>query len=141
MSSPTKLFTLALKAQKNAHAPYSGYQIGAALKLSNGQYFSGCNIENASYGGTVCAERVAIWTGLSQFPGTWIKEILVISKAKNPWPPCGMCRQVMAEFCRPDTLVHVANSQGIKKTWIFCELFPDAFSPEHLKKQTTLKRK
>ena len=128
-----ELHLLAIEAQKNAHAPYSGYLIGAALRLSNGAIASGCNIENASYGGTVCAERVAIWKALSENPGTTIAEIVVVSDAEKPWPPCGMCRQVIAEFSTKETLVHAGNLKELKSTTKFTDLFPSAFTPDHLK--------
>ena len=126
------LYQKALDARLNAHAPYSGHQIGAALVLENGHVFTGGNIENASFGATVCAERVAIWKALSEFPGQKIKEIVVVSDAPKAWPPCGLCRQVMAEFSRPVTQIHAGNLQTLQKTYSFNELFPDAFTPEHL---------
>lgn len=129
-----ELYKKALDARLKAHAPYSGHQIGAALVLENGQVFTGGNIENASYGATVCAERVAIWKAMSEFPGQKIKEIVVVSDAPKAWPPCGLCRQVMAEFAKADTQVHAGNLQTLQKSMTFSELFPDAFTPEHLDK-------
>lgn len=132
---PNKILTLfkaALKSQKNAYAPYSKYKIGSALRLKNGKVISGCNVENASYGGTVCAERNAIFHAVSSHKAQTITAILVISNEKIPWPPCGLCRQVMAEFCTKDTLVYAANPQGAWKMWSFSELMPEAFTPEHL---------
>ena len=128
-----ELHLLAVEARKNAHAPYSKYLIGAALKLSNGVVTRGCNIENASYGGTVCAERVAIWKALSENPNGKIEEIVVVSDAEQPWPPCGLCRQVMAEFSTPETLVHAGDLKEIKSTVKFKDLFPSAFTPDYLK--------
>jgi cytidine deaminase len=131
------IFLMALQARKHAHAPYSQFHIGAAVLTFDGKIFSGCNIENASYGGTVCAERVAIWKAVSDLGfsrKTKIKEICVVSDSKKPWPPCGMCRQVMAEFCEPKTKVHLANTEGIKETYQFAELLPLAFSGDLLKK-------
>lgn len=132
-----KLLKLAIQAQKKAHAPYSHYQIGAAILFENGQYTSGCNIENASYGGTVCAERVAIWNGISAFGAKKcgsIRAVCVVSDEINPWPPCGFCRQVISEFFDPkSTLVILANTKKIVRTLPFSELFPEAFTPAHLK--------
>lgn len=127
-----KLFQMALQAQKNSHSPYSKAQIGASHVMSDGSYWSGCNIENASYGGTVCAERVSIWKSISENAKGPITEILVVSSATEAWPPCGLCRQVMAEFASEGTLVHVANQKGDVKTYRFDELLPAAFTPAYL---------
>ncbi len=127
-----KLFDQAVKAQKNAHAPYSKAHIGSAVLMEDGQIFSGCNVENASYGGTVCAERVAIWKAISNGSNKVIREILVVSDADQPWPPCGMCRQVIAEFGTPETVVHTSNLKGKIKTFKFGDLFPESFNPAFL---------
>lgn len=127
-----KLFDLAVKAQKNSHAPYSDAHIGAAVLMSDGSVHSGCNVENASFGGTVCAERVAIFKAVSEGAQRQIAEILVVSTADKPWPPCGFCRQVIAEFATDKTLIHTANLKGAIKTFTFPEIFPEAFTPKHL---------
>jgi cytidine deaminase len=135
-SLKSKMTAQALKALQNAYSPYSQKKIGACLVLSNGQVYSGCNIENASYGGTVCAERVAIWKAFSENPSTEkIIEIVVASLEPSPWPPCGFCRQVMAEFSTSETLVRLVNSDQVEKTYLFKDLFPEAFRPEHLIKK------
>jgi cytidine deaminase len=106
------LLGLAIEAQKNSYSPYSKYQVGAALITEEGDIFTGTNIENASYGGTVCAERVAIWKTLSEKPRSLIKEILVLSpKGQRTWPPCGLCLQVLAEFSKPTTRVYLASQR------------------------------
>lgn len=129
----SKAAELARKFQKNAHAPYSGKNIGAAIVLKDGSIYGGCNIENASYGATVCAERVAIWKAVSEKKKIEIAEVYVVSPAGSPpWPPCGMCRQVMAEFSKPSTQVHCANAEGKAKSFSFLELFPGAFGAEYL---------
>lgn len=128
------LLKKAIEARKASYSPYSEYKVGAALKLSNGKVFSGCNIENASYGGTVCAERVAIWNALSQHPGTKIDEMVVVTDSKKAWPPCGFCRQVIAEFAHEKTKVHTANLKGIQSSFLFSELLPNSFNPSFLKK-------
>lgn len=127
-----KLFDAAVSVQKRAHAPYSGAFIGASVLMADGKIFSGCNIENASYGGTVCAERVAIWKAVSE-GSQQIREILVVSDAPSPWPPCGFCRQVIAEFATEETLVYTANLTGQMKTFTFKNLFPESFTPDFLK--------
>lgn len=128
----TKLFQAACIAQKRAHAPYSGAFIGAAVLMSDGAIYSGCNVENASYGGTVCAERVAIFKAVSEGATKQIKEVMVVSDAEKPWPPCGFCRQVIAEFATDNTVIHTANLQGKIKSFPFPEIFPEAFTPKHL---------
>jgi len=97
--------------------------------LSN--FYSGCNIENASYGGTVCAERVAILKARSEGP-IEIKELLCITESNPPWPPCGMCLQVITEFAKPNALIHIANNEGVVNTLTLEDLLPKAFSAEHL---------
>lgn len=125
----------ALAALKNAHSPYSQKKIGASVLFTNGKIFSGCNIENASYGGTVCAERVAIWKGISECGSSEkITEVVVASLEEAPWPPCGFCRQVMAEFCTEETSVRIINEKGNELSYKFKDLFPEAFKPTHLLK-------
>lgn len=128
-----KLVDIAIEARNFSHSPYSTKKIGAAIQLDNGKIYSGCNIENASYGGTVCAERVAIWKAYSEnaLP-IKIKSIAVSSDEKSPWPPCGMCRQVMAEFSAPDTEIILVNLEKKEVILKFSELFPYAFEPKHL---------
>lgn len=126
-----KLFEAACEAQKKAHAPYSHAYIGAAVLMGD-QVYSGCNVENASYGGTVCAERVAIFKGISEGANRTLKEVLVVSDAEKPWPPCGFCRQVIAEFANEQTVIHTANLEGKIKSFAFPEIFPEAFTPKHL---------
>jgi cytidine deaminase len=136
---PTKsqletLFKTAVEARKNAYAPYSGHKIGAAVRTADGKVFYGSNVENASYGGTVCAERTAIWKAVTEAAQMPIKEIMIVSDQRDPWPPCGFCRQVLAEFAAPKTKVWIADTKEVVKVFSFDELFPEAFSPEHLKK-------
>lgn len=125
----------ALLARGEAHAPYSKRRIGAALRTKDGQQFTGCNVENASYGATVCAERVAIFKAVSEGAEFPVQEIWVASDAKEPWPPCGMCRQVLAEFATPQTKIHTINPQGVVRNFIFSEIFPEAFEPSHLSRK------
>lgn len=133
--SQKELLETALLAQKHSHSPYSKMKVGAAIKLSNGKIYQGCNIENASFGGTVCAERVALWKAVSEesLPIT-VSDILVVTDAQPAWPPCGFCRQVMAEFCSPQTKIHIANPRGVEKTTTLGDLLPESFTPTHLKK-------
>lgn len=134
-SLKNKLNELAKNAMKFSYSPYSEKKIGASVLLSNGSTYSGCNIENASYGGTVCAERVAIWKAFSENASTEkIKEVVVACDETTPWPPCGFCRQIMSEFCLPDTVVRMINLSGKEVEYKFKDLLPEAFKPEHLKK-------
>lgn len=133
-SLKNQLNEAALSALNNAHSPYSKKKIGASILLTNGRIFSGCNIENASYGGTVCAERVAIWKGISECSNREkITEVVVATLEDQPWPPCGFCRQVMAEFCTEETIVRLINPAGAEVTYKFIDLLPMAFKPGHLK--------
>lgn len=128
------LFLKAKAAHKKAYAPYSKFHVGAALILSNGKSYSGCNIENASYGGTVCAERVAVWKAYSENDSkVKIRAVVVFTSQDSPWPPCGFCRQVLSEFSDKKTEVYLANSKGIAKKFLLKNLLPHAFEPEMLK--------
>lgn len=134
-SLKNKLNDLAKQAMQFSYSPYSEKKIGASLLLTNGSIYSGCNIENASYGGSVCGERVAIWKAFSENSSSEkIKEVVVASNEPEPWPPCGFCRQIMSEFCSPDTLIRLINLNGKEVEYKFKDLLPEAFKPEHLKK-------
>lgn len=128
------LFQAAKKARENSYSPYSGEKVGAAIRLKNGKIYSGCNVENSSYGATICAERTAIQTAVAaEGPKIEIVEVAVVTDHSPAWPPCGLCRQVIAEFGLNST-IHAADLKAIQSTMSFKELFPSAFTPEHLKK-------
>ncbi len=127
-----KVILAAYSAQPNAYAPYSHFMIGAAVLDAKGQIFTGCNIENSSYGGTVCAERVAIWKGISENMKLPLKAVVIVSSEKDKWPPCGLCRQVMAEFCVPDTEVYFGNNRNEFRMLSFKDLLPEAFTTQFL---------
>ncbi|MFY9383357.1 cytidine deaminase [Acetomicrobium sp.] len=93
----TELYALAKKVRENAYAPYSGFKVGAALFSESGKIYVGCNVENASYGLTICAERAAIYNAISKGERAF-KAIVICADETNPVPPCGACLQVMAEF-------------------------------------------
>lgn len=120
------LRTLAIEASKKAYSPYSKVQVGCALETSDGSVYSGCNIENASYGGTVCDERVAIFKAISE-KKTTISKIYVFTK--EGWPPCGMCRQVMSEFADAQLEVIIGNEKGDELKIKFKDLMPLTFTP------------
>lgn len=131
------LIEKAMQAQKNAYAPYSHFQVGAAIQLKNGQTFQGCNVENASYGATVCAERVAIQSAIAagalKKAGDLIR-IAVFTTSNPPWPPCGLCRQVIAEFSNPKAPCEILffNDPKVEHVRTIRDLLPDAFLPDNL---------
>ena len=135
-AQPThELYELARKSRECSYSPYSGFKVGAAVRLSDGRAFGGCNVENSSYGGAVCAERTAILKAVSESTGQiTISEVVVVTDAHPPWPPCGFCRQVIAEFGTPSTRILSTNLQGETLSNSFGELFPHAFTPANLKK-------
>jgi cytidine deaminase len=119
-----KLLRSAKKVMKNAHAPYSKFRVGAAILLSNGEIFSGCNVENASYGMTICAERTAIFSAVAQLgPKIEICAVAVTNDHRVPCSPCGACRQVIYEF-GPDATIFFAGTRGPKQAHI-TELLPE----------------
>ncbi len=120
----------ALAAREHAHAPYSGFRVGAALECEDGQVFTGCNIENATYGLTVCAERVAIFKAVSDGVRKFTR-IVVATSAESLTPPCGACRQIIWEFCG-DIPVVMVNTNGQQKTLQMKDLFPHAFDDRNL---------
>lgn len=126
------LLEAARAAHKNAYGRYSGFAVGAAIRLDNGAIFSGCNVENASYGATICAERGAICASIATGGARLIEEIVVVSDAEIPWPPCGMCRQFIAEFAAPDCSVHSVGATGNVRSWRFEELLPARFGAADL---------
>ncbi len=127
MKAPLDLFEAAQAAQGNAHSPYSGFRVGSAIRLHSGEIFGGCNVENASYGATICAERGAILSAVAARGAFQITEVLVLSAATPPWPPCGMCRQVLAEFAAPDCVVWCVGESGEGISQSFESLFPRGF--------------
>ena len=127
-----ELYKVALLTRENAHCPYSGHKVGSAIQLKDGSIYSGCNVENSSYGGTACAEQVAIQKAVSEKGKIEISEIIVVTDASSPWPPCGICRQVIAEFSTNDTQIHTSNLEGALYSFSFEELIPHSFSAEHL---------
>ena len=131
-----QLCELAIQAMQGAYAPYSGYWVGAALLCADGTVYTGCNIENASYTPTVCAERTAFFKAISD--GKRELEAIAVCGGKDgvitgAFPPCGVCRQVMREFCEDSFKVLLVNEQG----WQTCtlqELLPHSFrASEHMK--------
>ena len=120
-----KLITEAKKAREQAYAPYSNFKVGAAVLTSGGKIFTGCNIENASYGLSICAERAAIFNAVSSGHKNFIK-IAVVTDSEPPSSPCGACRQVIFEF-GDDIEVVMANLKGDIKMMKIDELLKDGF--------------
>lgn len=119
------LIEAARRARENAHAPFSHFKVGASLLTETGEIITGCNVENASYGLTMCAERVAIFKAISEGENKFEK-IVVVADTENLTPPCGACRQIIWEFCG-DIEVVLANLQNKSETFQMRELFPNAF--------------
>ena len=121
-----KLLRFAKKTMKNAHAPYSKFRVGAAILLTNGKTFAGCNVENASYGMTNCAERTAIFSAVAQLgPKIEIRAVAVVNDHGVPCSPCGACRQVIYEF-GPNATIFFQGATGLKQADI-TELLPEGF--------------
>lgn len=114
-----------------AYVPYSKFPVGASLVTKDGEFFSGCNIENASYGLANCAERTAIFKAVSEGKKEF-DYIVVTGDTDGPISPCGACRQVMAEFCEPDMPVLLTNRKGYKHETTISELLPGAFRSEDM---------
>lgn len=131
---------LALESRNHAYTPYSGFKVGAVIASSTtGNMYSGCNVENASYGATICAERNAV---LSAIAAEGIREpgakdhfdfLVVAADTENPTPPCAQCLQVLSEFCAADFPVLLANKKGILREFRFSELLPFPFDGSPLR--------
>lgn len=120
-----QLIQEAIEARKHAYSPYSRFQVGAAV-LAGGKVYRGCNVENASYGLTNCAERTAIFKAVSEGESK-IDAIAVVADTEGPVSPCGACRQVLAEFCDSQTKIYLTNLHGNTEEWTMERLLPGAF--------------
>ena len=125
-----KLFEQAGQAALHSYSPYSGFRVGAALRLANGEVVTGTNVENVSYGLTICAERSALVRAVSQFgPKIRVEAVAVANLNHAPSPPCGACRQALAEFTLPHAPVIFPTADG-ERTLTFSTLLPETFSLE-----------
>ena len=130
-----QLVSLAKEAMTHAYAPYSGYKVGAALLCGDGTVYQGCNIENASFTPTICAERTAIFKAV--YDGHWDLVAIAVCGGKDgvitgAFPPCGVCRQVMREFCGDDFVIHMVTPDGWESHTL-AEILPFSFSStEHM---------
>ena len=125
------MLDLAYEAMEKAYTPYSHFQVGACLKGESGNYYLGCNIENASYTPTNCAERTAVFKAVSEGEREF-RGIVIVCSGKNPAAPCGVCRQVLREFCKSDMPVVFADASRNYTESTLGELLPHSFGPEDL---------
>lgn len=125
-----ELIEMAKTARLQSLAPFSNFLVGAAIKTEGGKVYTGCNVESASYGLTVCAERVAIWKALSEGERKFT-ELAIVADTGSLTPPCGTCRQIIHEFCKNATIV-LANLRGESQTCNIKELLPRAFDARFL---------
>ena len=125
---PEALLEAAAKAARKAYAPYSNYQVGAALLCADGEVFTGCNVENASYGLTNCAERTAVFSAVAAGRKEWVALAVVAEGESMPYP-CGACRQVLSEFCREEFSVYIAKADSLEEYEVVClaALLPNRF--------------
>ena len=128
------LIAAATRARLQSVAPFSRFLVGAAVRSENGKVYIGCNVESASYGLTVCAERVAIWKALSEGERQFT-ELAVVADTESLTPPCGTCRQIIWEFCKNATIV-LANLRGESEIVSIGDLLPRAFDARFLKEAT-----
>jgi len=124
------LISAALNARQNAHTPFSKFKVGAAVEDDSGRVYTGCNIENATYGLTICAERVAIFKAVSEGARRFVR-VAVVADTDKLTPPCGACRQILWEFCG-DVDIVLANLNGKTETLRLGTLFPRAFDASFL---------
>ena len=124
------LVLAAMRARENAHAPYSKFRVGAAVEDASGRIHAGCNVENATYGLTVCAERVAVLKAISEGARKFTR-VAVVADTESLTPPCGACRQILWEFCG-DVEIVLANLRGKTESLQLATLFPRAFDASFL---------
>jgi homotetrameric cytidine deaminase len=131
MDDVQRAFELAVATRDHAYAPYSGFRVGAAIKVADSDLiYAGCNVENASYGAGVCAERVAVFNMLAAAESPAPEFLVVVTDADPASVPCALCLQVLAEFCPPQFPIHLANLDGIQRTVRFADLLPEPFQLE-----------
>ena len=129
--SKDQLIEIATAARLRSVAPFSNFLVGAALKTKDGKIFTGCNVESASYGLTVCGERVAIWKALSEGERDFT-DLVIVADTEQLTPPCGTCRQIIWEFCKHANIT-LANLRGQREELTVKELLPRAFDARFLK--------
>ena len=133
--TPQELIQLAVEARRQSYCPYSGFAVGAAVLAEDGLVFAGCNVENAAFSPTLCAERVAVGKAVSEGVRRIVAVAVVGGKQSAPYthcPPCGVCRQVLREFCADGIPVYLGRSDGGFDTYTLAQLLPVSFSPAAL---------
>ena len=128
---PAAMLDLARRALANAYAPYSRFRVGACLRAAGGRLYAGCNVENASYPVTQCAEATAIGAMVAAGERQ-VVEVVIVTEGMEPCPPCGRCRQQLAEFAGPDARIHLCGPEGVRLTTTLGELLPMGFGPASL---------
>ncbi|GAA0297421.1 cytidine deaminase [Gracilibacillus halotolerans] len=129
-----ELINLAIEAREMAYTPYSKFNVGAALRTKSGKVYTGCNIENAAYPVTLCAERVAIFKAISEGEKEF-EALAVVADTNRPVPPCGSCRQVMSEFFTEETEIYITNLQLNTKQTTMEEILPFSFQSDDMNKK------
>ena len=132
--TPEKLIALAQEARTMSYCPYSGFAVGAALLCADGSVYTGCNIENAAFGPTICAERTALFKAVSEghrdFAAIAVVGGMAEQEINRECPPCGVCRQVLREFCADDFPVYLSGDGKTVRTILLKELLPESFRAE-----------
>lgn len=127
-SDVQKAYKIALEARRNSYSPYSKFKVGAALKIKgHAEAVAGCNVENASYGATMCAERTALFSAIAQHGKIKPEYIVIVTGEKNATVPCGLCLQALAEFCPDKMKVYLGNEKEILAEKTFKDFLPHAF--------------
>ena len=132
-----ELVLKAIESMKNSYSPYSNFKVGAALLTESGKVYTGCNIENVAFGPSICAERVAFFKAISEGEKNFSKIAVVGGKdgiISSSTPPCGVCRQVMREFCNDDFEILIVRENGNYDKVLLKDLLPNSFKPEILSK-------
>lgn len=129
MTDQNRAVAVAAEARRHSYSPYSQFAVGAALKLKDREvYVPGCNVENASFGGTICAERAAVLAAISQYGRVEFESLTVVTAVSPPAYPCAFCRGVLVEFCGPDFPIHLADPEGVRLTVRLGDILPHPFT-------------
>lgn len=131
MDTMDEMLQMARDAMDRAYVPYSHFRVGAAIRAQSGKLYAGCNVENAAYPAGSCAEQGAV-SAMVLGGDDKIAEIVVMGDGENLVSPCGSCRQRIREFATPQTVVHICDRNGVRKSMLMSELLPVSFGPENL---------
>lgn len=133
MKTLDEMLQMARDAMEKAYVPYSEFSVGAVIKAQSGKLYAGCNVENAAYPAGSCAEQGAI-SAMILGGDTKIREMVVMGDGEQLVSPCGSCRQRIREFGDPDTIIHICDKNGVRKSMTLDELLPVSFGPENLRR-------